>query len=424
MLRMVLVAALLLALAAASGTARAQALSAELAVSGLTAPIFLTAPPGDERLFVVERAGRIVVVEDGTPLATPFLDISSQVSTNGERGLLGMAFAPGYDSLGLFYVYYTNLAGDSVLSRFAVSADPNVAVPNEQVILTVDQPAANHNGGTVAFGPDGFLYLGLGDGGGQNDPAERAQDPGQLLGKMLRIDVGIPLAPGSLPVPGAPYGIPADNPFVSDPDTRDEIWALGLRNPYRFGFDAATGNLWIADVGQNAREEVNVEPAGSPGGRNYGWDVMEGSLCNPNDPAPAPPCDDPSLTLPVHEYAHTENNCSITGGYPYTATDAGPLWGRYFFGDFCTGRVWTYDIFDDSVVDRTAALSPAAGPDFELVSFGEDGFGDLYLVHQGGSIYRVVPPGQAPGGCGGGGMASALLAPLALWTTRLRRGRS
>ncbi|MCI0634418.1 MAG: PQQ-dependent sugar dehydrogenase, partial [Actinobacteria bacterium] len=265
----------------ASGLGEARS---ELVASGLVSPLFVAAPDGDARLFVVERAGRLRVVEGGATLPTPFLDIQSQISTDGEGGLLGLAFAPDYAQSGLFYVYYTNTpAGDSVVARFAVSADPNVANPASQtVLLTIDQPAGltNHKGGTLAFGPDDFLWFATGDGGGSFDPAERAQDRLSLLGKMLRLDPSPLFAPDSIEVSGEIYRIPADNPFLSDDETRDEIWALGFRNPYRWSFDRETGDLWIGDVGQGAREEVDFEPAGDPGGRNYGWDVMEGKICN------------------------------------------------------------------------------------------------------------------------------------------------
>ena len=381
-------AALVAALACVGFSAPALALGEardELVVSGLEFPLFVSAPAGDPRLFVVERAGRIRIVLSGILAPTPFLDIGAQVSTNSERGLLGLAFAPDYAASGLFYVYYTDLAGDSVISRFSVSPDPNLADPGEEVILTIPQPFANHNGGTIAFGADGMLYFGAGDGGGGNDPAERAQDPQELLGKMLRIDVGPDFAGGSLVVPGEVYRIPADNPFVGDPGTRDEIWAFGLRNPYRFSFDRETGDLWIGDVGQTMVEEVDFEAASDPGGRNYGWDVMEGSTCNPTDPAPAPPCNDPSLTLPVHEYLHGSGHCSITGGNVYRA-ELSPLYGLYFFGDFCSGAVWSYD--------PASAELDAAGS-FGLVGFGEDGAGGLYMVKSDGSVHRVRPADPA-----------------------------
>jgi len=400
-----------------SGQGRA---SAGLVASGLTIPVYATAPPFDARIFAVELAGRIRVVENGTPLATPFLDIGARITTVGEGGLLGLAFPPDFAQSGLFYVYYTNLADDSVVSRFSVTANPDVADPNsEEIVLLVVQPHQagfqNHKGGTIQFGPDGFLWFATGDGGSANDPDERAQNPQSLLGKMLRIDPGPDFAPGSIPVAGQIYRIPADNPFVGSAP-RDEIWALGFRNPYRWSFDRATGDLWIGDVGQAAREEVDFEPATDPGGRNYGWDVMEGSICNPNDPAPSPPCNDPSLTLPIHDYPHVSGSCStggsgtVIGGYVYRAGTAA-FSGHYFFGDYCTGKVWTLNPATHVVVDRTADLGAAAGVPQALVGFGEDGFGRLLLVKSSGTIYRIGP---APTGCGLGPELALVVGALGL----------
>lgn len=292
---------------------------------------------------------------------------------------------PDYSTTGLFYVYYTKLNNDPVVSRFQVSGDPNIAeVVSEEVLLTINNPQTSHKGGTIAFSPvDGFLYLAPGDGGGGNDPDENAQNGQKLVGKVLRIAVG-----GGL---GTPAVIPADNPFVGDPQVLDEIWAFGLRNPFRFSFDRDTGDLWIADVGQDAREEVNYEAANDPGGHNYGWDVMEGSQCNPNDPSDAVPCNDPSLTLPIHEYSHeSPGNCSgsITGGYVYRGFISG-IQGLYFFGDFCKGQIWSFHRESGDVIDRTAELGDASAP-FQIVGFGEDGSGELYIVHIGGEVFRIV----------------------------------
>jgi glucose/arabinose dehydrogenase len=313
---------------AAPAAAQSQA-TATLVASGLSRPLFVAAPNGSPRLFVVERAGRIRIVQGGVTLPALFLDISARISAAGEGGLLGLAFAPDYGSSGLFYVYYTDLLSDSVVARYSVSASPDLADPDsEQILLFIDQPDGmsflNHKGGTIAFGPDGFLWFATGDGGGANDPEERAQDPQSLLGKMLRIDVGPAFAPDSLPVDGELYRIPTDNPFVGSA-ARDEIWALGLRNPFRWSFDRETGDVWIGDVGQGAREEVDFEPAGDPGGRNYGWDVMEGTLCNGSDPAPAPPCNAPSLTLPVHA---SSPRCSSRRERRRSPPSARPTWRR------------------------------------------------------------------------------------------------
>ena len=269
-------------------------------------------------------------------------------------------------------------------SRASVSAKTPTC---DEVILSGDQPFDGQNGGSIAFDPDdGFLYLGLGDGGSLNDPANRAQDGNDLLGKLLRLDVGQPPALGS--VPNGAYAIPADNPFVGNPDVRDEVWDLGLRNPYRFSCDRALFDLWLTDEGQDAREEINLELRGDAGGHNYGWDVMEGGVCNENDPAPSPPCDDASLVLPFHDYPHTGDDCAITGGYVYRGAAAG-LWGHYFFSDFCSGGVWSIHRTSGEGTDWTQALGSAAGVPFQIVSFGEGGGGDLYILHKDGSIYRI-----------------------------------
>ncbi len=396
-------AAALLALGvprAATGLGEARA---ELVATGLTDPLFVTAPAGNSRLFVVERAGRIRIVSGGSTLATPFLDIEAQVSTSGEGGLLGLAFPPDYAASQLFYVYYTDLQLDSVVSRFSLLGPSRADPDSEEVVLFIDQPAgrSNHKAGTIHFGLDGFLWFATGDGGGSNDPDELAQNQQSLLGKMLRIDPGPVFAPGSIPVAGEIYAIPADNPFRALPP-RDEIWARGLRNPYRWSFDRETGDIWIGDVGQSSREEVDFEPAGLPGGRNYGWDVMEGTACNSVDPAPPPPyCNGPLLTLPIYDYssASPSSECSVIGGYVFRA-GVTPITGLYFFGDFCTGNVWSLDPDTLNLVDRTVELAPAAGATFNLVGFGEDGSGRLLLVQSNqGAIYRIVSADPA---CGDG----------------------
>jgi glucose/arabinose dehydrogenase len=356
--------------------------------TGFDAPVYLTSPSGDPRLFVLEAGGRILIVENGSVLAAPYLDLSSDVSHAPDGGLLGLAFDPDYDQNGFFYVHRTAFSGDSVLSRFSVSSDPDVAdASSEEVLLQLPQPFAGQNGGAIAFGPDdGFLYVGLGDGGSTGDPGNRAQDGDSLLGKLLRLDVGVPPAPDS--IPNGTYAIPADNPFVGDPGVRDEIWALGLRNPYRFSFDRELWDLWLADEGQDAREEVNFEPWGAAGGNNYGWDVMEGAICNDDDPAPAPSCGDISLVQPLHDYSHTNGNCAITGGYVYRGVTQDMV-GQYFFADFCSGGVWSLDALTGEGTNWTQALGEAAGKPDQLVSFGEGGNGDLYVLHIAGDIYRI-----------------------------------
>jgi glucose/arabinose dehydrogenase len=295
--------------------------------SGLERPVGIAnAGDGSGRLFILEQVGRIRIVRDGELLSSPFLDISGRVgSSASEQGLLGLAFHPGYAENGLFFVNYTDQQGDTVVARFSVSADPNRADPaSEAQILTLPQPAGNHNGGHLAFGPDGYLYVGTGDGGGAGDQYGNGQNGGTLLGAMLRLDVD-----------GAqPYLIPAGNPFVDNPAVRDEIWALGLRNPWRYSFDRLTGDLYIADVGQNQYEEVNYQPADAPGGLNYGWPIMEGMHCFPADRD----CARAGLTQPVVEYQHAQG-CSVTGGYVYRGQEFPALTGIYLFGDFCSGRI-------------------------------------------------------------------------------------
>jgi len=281
---------------------------------------------GSGRLFLIEQEGRVFIVDDGVELQTPFLDIRAQVrSTGNEQGLLSLAFAPDYALSGIFYVWYTNVFGNTVLERYAVGPNPNLAEADSgDVILDVPQPRSNHNGGRLRFGPDGLLYLGLGDGGGSFDPDGNGQFGGTLLGKLIRIDVD--------PAHGD-YAIPPDNPFLGNGQVRDEIWALGLRNPWRISFDAETGDLFIADVGQNELEEVNFQSATSNGGENYGWAIMEGSECVSNG------CDQTGLTLPVAQYAHNAH-CSIAGGEVYRGQAYFGLIGSYFFADFCSGQIW------------------------------------------------------------------------------------
>lgn len=345
-------------------------------VSGLNFPLYLTAPPGDlSRLFIVEKGGVIRIVKDGTLLPVPFLDISAQVSTAGEQGLLGMAFDPDYASSGRFVVHYTDIVGDTRLSSFRASADPDVAdAASEAVILTADQPYSNHNGGQVSFGPDGFLYLGLGDGGSSGDPEGRGQDLSDLLGSILRIDVR------STP----PYTVPADNPFVAVAGASPEVWSYGLRNPWRFSFDRATGDLYIADVGQNRFEEVDVSPAAAGSGRgvNYGWSRMEGAHCFISG------CDATGLELPAFEYSHGQG-CSITGGYVYRGGAVPALQGQYFFADFCQGWVRSFRYSGGSATELTDWPTLSTGG--SIVSFGEDAAGELYVVEAGGRVSQIVP---------------------------------
>ena len=364
------------------------ALSTERIAAGLSRPLFATAPPGDTiRLFVLEQyTAQIKILKGGVALASPFLDINNLVSDSGsERGLLGLVFHPSYETNGYFYVNYTNNAGDTVVARYSVSANPDVANPNSALILiTISQPYSNHNGGMLAFGPlDGYLYIALGDGGSAGDPENRAQNDGTLLGKLLRIDVDS----------AQPYGIPPDNPFIGPGDPLDEIWAKGLRNPWRFSFDSLTGDLYIADVGQNTYEEIDFQPALSTGGENYGWRLTEGNHCY-NPPSG---CDPGGLTYPIHEYIHGGNpfRCSVTGGYVYRGSVITGLQGTYFFADFCSSQLWSfrYDgVTLTSFTDRTAELDPGSGLSIDsITSFGEDGSGEIFIVDLDGDIFKLCP---------------------------------
>jgi glucose/arabinose dehydrogenase len=345
--------------------------------SGLSFPLYLTAPTGDlSRLFLVEKTGGIRIVKDGTLLPDPFLDISGQVSGGSEQGLLGLAFPPDYASTGRFVVHYTDNAGDTRLSVFQVSANPDIAdASSELVILTASQPAPNHNGGQIAFGPDGFLYLGLGDGGGSDDLDGRGQDLSELLGSILRVDVQS----------GTSYTVPPDNPFVGQqPAIRPEVWSYGLRNPWRFSFDRANGDLYIADVGQSALEEIDVAPAAGGGGKgvNYGWSIMEGDQCFGGGQ-----CDQTVLTLPTFQYNHPEG-CSVIGGYVYRGSALPALQGLYFFGDFCERWVHSFRYTGGAATELTnwSALRPATS----LTSFGEDAAGELYVLESSGRVSKIV----------------------------------
>ncbi|HXL35519.1 MAG TPA: PQQ-dependent sugar dehydrogenase [Gemmatimonadales bacterium] len=345
--------------------------------SGLSSPLYLTAPAGDPRLFIVEQAGRIRIVESGQLLAQAFLDIRDRVASGGEEGLLGVAFHPNYAGNGYFYVDYTHLnnARDTLytlIERYSVSPAPDSAdSASHKVILRIVQPYTNHNGGLVMFGPDGMLYIGMGDGGSGGDPENRAQNPDSLLGKLLRIDVDH----------GDPYAIPASNPFAAGGGA-PEIWALGLRNPWRYAFDRAAGLLYIADVGQNLWEEVSVAPA-AQGGLNYGWRIMEGLHC-----FNATSCSSTGLVQPVVEYGHA-NGCSITGGFVYRGTRAPSLVGQYFYSDYCSGWMRSFAYANGAVTGQTTwSLNVSLG---NVLSFGEDSAGELYVLSAGGSIYRIAP---------------------------------
>lgn len=376
-------------------------LKAVRVANGLASPVYLTSPPGDlTRQFIVEQAGRIRIIKNGTLLATPFLNITGIVrSTGDEQGLLSVAFHPDYENNGFFYVCYTGNSGvgDTVVARYTVSGDPDVASPGSALIIdTVAQPQSNHNGGQLQFGPDGMLYLGLGDGGGAGDnhgPIGNAQNMLTKLGKMLRYDVDA----------GPPY-IPGDNPFVGDPNALDLIWASGVRNPWRFSFDRNIGDMYMADVGQNAWEEINFQPSASPGGENYGWRCMEGNHCFNSPSGPQCTCFAPNLTDPIHEYARAGGACAVTGGYVYRGCAIPSLGGTYFYGDYCAGFVRSFRVENGLAVghqDRTAELTPDQGLLDNITSFGEDAAGEIYIVTRHGDVFKIVPAVGAPE-CGNG----------------------
>jgi glucose/arabinose dehydrogenase len=349
-------------------------------VDGLSQPLLVThAGDGSGRLFIVEQTGRVRILTDGALVSTPFIDLSRSVSHAGEQGLLGLAFHPSYETNGKLYLSYTDREGTSVIREYHVSTNADrVDGTSGRTLLRVRQPYANHNGGHIAFGPDGLLYVGLGDGGSGGDPGNRAQSRNTLLGKILRIDVN--RRTGSLQ-----YGIPSGNPYVGRTGL-DQIWAYGLRNPWRFSFDRATGDLWIADVGQGAWEEVNraLASGGRNAGRNvnYGWRVMEGGHCF----RPRTGCSRTGKTLPLTEYSHDGGRCSVTGGHVYRGTAFRDLVGAYFFGDYCTGEIWFVDRGASRGVSPTRARDTGAS----ISSFGEDEAGELYLVDHGGTVYRIT----------------------------------
>src|SRR5262245_22283922 len=348
-------------------------------------PLYVTSPPLDTtRLFILEQNGLVRIVKNGSLLPTPFIDLTTLSTCCGEQGLLGMAFAPDYSTSGVFYLSYTNNAGKPEVRRYTVSSNPDVANPNGTLVISVEDFAPNHNGGQISFGPDGYLYYGMGDGGGGDDPEETGQDLNRLLGKMMRLDVSAP-----------PYAIPPSNPFVGVTGL-DEIWAYGLRNPWRWSFDRGTGDLYIADVGQGAREEVDVQPAASTGGENYGWDIWEGTLCHePTPPATSCPATT-GFTFPVIEYDHTQG-CSISGGYVYRGCRMPDLRGTYFYSDICSGFIRTFKGVSGGVAqnqqDRTGDVGTGSG----VSSFGEDARGELYIVDYGsgttgqGKVVRIIP---------------------------------
>jgi glucose/arabinose dehydrogenase len=434
-----------LAIAMAPGAARATTLTTERVAAGLDDPLFVTSAPGDvDRVFIVEQRGVILILDIATDppvlLATAFLDIQARVqNAANEQGLLGLAFHPDFQANGFFYVNYTGNDDDTRVSRFEVpSGTPDEAdETSEVVLLTIGQPQTNHNGGWLAFGPkDGFLYVATGDGGGAGDD-DAGHTPGvgngqdisaNLLGKILRIDVDGDNGPGGT------YGIPPDNPFVGATGD-DEIWAYGLRNPWRNAFDRLTGDLYIADVGQGAWEEIDFQLASSQGGENWGWRCREGA----HDFNFSGACGAATLLDPILEYAHGGSpfRCSITGGEVYRGCAVPDLHGTYFYADYCSDQIWSL-VVEGGVVtqtdERTAELDPPGALTIDdITSFGLDAEGEIYIVDRGGEVFKIVPDGPAapcptavPASSRGGlvALALALLGTALLWFPRVRRARS
>ena len=373
-LRRALVAASVLL---AAGPAGAESLAVEVVAGGFEAPLYVTAPPRDARLFVVEQSGRVRIIEDGRLLKKPFLDISARLKFGGERGLLSLAFHPDYAGNGFLFVNYSEKdSGATIVERYRVSADADRADPaSARLILRVAQPYSNHNGGHILFGPDGMLYIAMGDGGAGGDPQGNGQNRASLLGALLRIDID----------QGDPYAIPPDNPFVGEAGARPEIWAWGLRNPWRIAFDAMGGGraglLYVADVGQDEWEEVTVAPAAA-GGLNHGWNVMEGNHCFLERN-----CDAAGFVPPAYEYGHDEG-CSITGGLVYRGTAIPALAGHYVFSDYCAGFLRSLRYADGRVAETHAW---SVGDIGRVTSFGQDAAGEIYITNSDGNVLKLVP---------------------------------
>jgi glucose/arabinose dehydrogenase len=354
------------------------ALTAERVASGLRNPLDLQSAPGDrERLYVVEQGGRIQIVRNRQVSATPFLDIAGRISSGGERGLLGLAFHPQFGTSRRFFVNYTDPQGDTRIAEFRAPSADQADPESERQLLFVGQPFANHNGGGLAFGNDGMLYIGLGDGGSGGDPLGNGQNLGTALGKMLRIDVDH----------GSPFAVPSDNPFAGRAGALPTIWAYGLRNPFRFSFDRSTGDLYIGDVGQNRLEEIDVGLASRRGGENYGWNITEGNSCF----QPASGCDTSGITRPVLDYLHSEG-CSVTGGVVYHGCRMPGHAGTYFYSDYCASFIRSFRLQGGLPADQrdwTAQINH--GQFTSIVSFGTDQEGEAYVVDLAGSIYKIVP---------------------------------
>ncbi len=347
-------------------------ISLTLVVSGLKKPTHIThAGDNSGRLFISEQKGEIFIVKNNTMLKKPFLEISDRTSCCGERGLLSVAFPHNYSYKKYFYVNYTNKKGSTVIARYKLTSNPDIAdTKREEILLTLKQPYSNHNGGQLGFGPDGYLYIGMGDGGSAGDPLNNGQNSGSLLGKILRIDVESEIFP---------YAVPIDNPFVKNKGYRPEIWALGLRNPWRFSFDRKTGDLYIADVGQDQYEEINFQSLTSPGGENYGWNILEGTHCYNSLH-----CSKAGLVLPIVEYDHSQG-CSVTGGTVYRGKKFPSLQGIYLYSDYCSGRIW--GLKQSGTIWLNTLLINSR---LSISSFGENETGEIFLAdYSKGNIYRI-----------------------------------
>ncbi|MFK5956762.1 MAG: PQQ-dependent sugar dehydrogenase [Planctomycetota bacterium] len=358
-----------------------QTLALEVVRTDLKSPVFLCSAPDDSsRLFILEQAGRLRMLINGEFDDHDLIDLTAKISSISERGLLGMAWHPRFPQMPYVYLHYSNTEGDTIISRFTVDSEQWIADPeSEKLLLQVKQPWSNHNGGMIAFGPnDGFLYIGLGDGGAANDPHDAAQNGQNLLGKILRIDVD----------QGDPYAIPKSNPFVGNDQFRDEIWAYGMRNPWRFCFDPVNGDLYIGDVGQNKWEELDWQSGASKGGENYGWRIEEGTHAFKGSDFET----DAALVQPIHEYGHTGGHCSVTGGYVYRGEQIPWLQGQYFYADYCSGAVGTLKVKDGVLLERTNRTKQLSADSrlTTLVCFGVDADQEMYIVCQDGRIFRII----------------------------------
>ena len=372
-------------------------LSSTLIADGFKKPLFITSHPENSKfLYVVEQAGKIIIINNGKKLDKPFLDITDRVVRPGrpgdERGLLGFAFHPDYAKNKKIYVNYINDDGFTIVSEFSAQSNLKANSLSERTVFNLKQPYGNHNGGHMQFGPDNYLYISIGDGGKRGDPLNAGQDLNTLFGKIIRIDIN-----------KVPYGIPKSNPYYGQKNKRGEIWAWGFRNVWRFSFDRKIGDIYYGDVGQNKWEEINYEPYNSKGGNNYGWRIMEASKCY----NPEKNCDEKGLTLPIHEYPNDANymvvlgggsqtnsdGCSVTGGYVYRGSKIKGLNGYYIFGDYCSGNIWTFKVINDkatSLTNRTKEINLGNGEFTTYISsFGEDADGELYIVEYNGGIYKI-----------------------------------